>query len=264
MNITLVRWWIPLLILLASFVVPRAHAQQGFAPATVGKSYPLAVLLKVGGKPLVGKWVLIEDGLSQTRRFLRTDAKGQLRFSSSVVGPGGRQAIVRFKDNGRELGRLAIPVKAEVIRVHSLRLKNRSNRALRAEIRAADGTFTSVKLNPGESKLVLREPSQGFRWTWLPNFWTGREIAVPFGGGQMMVSNTGEAEVNVFAGVGLLRAAVVRSSGSTGLCWAPELGVSGAASLGGALCLATDGASLGADAVAGGTVIAVSVRFAAW
>jgi hypothetical protein len=243
---------------------PAARAQQILPDARVGKAYSVAVTVRSAGKPLGNAWIIVEDGLARTTRAVRTDAQGRLRFAADVVGPGARTATVRLFHFGREVGWLQVPVKAEVARIRSLRLRNGTNRALRAEIRAADGTVSVHRLAPGESKLVLREPSQGFRWSWLPRIWGGTEVAVPFAGGQVLISNKGEAEASVFAGVGLLRASVVRSAGSTGVCWAPELGVSGAASLGGALCVSTDGATIGADAVAGGQVVGVSVKFASW
>lgn len=233
--------------------------------ALMGSTHNLSVVVRQGGRVLSGRWIAVDDGLSRTCFQSRSDVWGRVRVTSRVMGPAGRNAVVRFLHEGREVARCAFTVRLpSVIRVSSLRLRNRTSKPVRAELRGADGSVMEVRLNPGESKQVLREPARGFRWSWIPSVWAGEEIGLPFVGGQVLVSNRGEAEATFYGGVGLLRFGVVASQDSVGGCWMPELGASSVASLGGALCVSTTGASVGLDASAGGRVIGASVKFASW
>lgn len=224
------------------------------------------------GRPERNRTVAVHDGVGLVSSSVRTGDDGSFSYLTHVNT--GNAAVVSFVIDGEQHSFVFQAARRDggTLRTNSLAIsgvafRNQTSHDMRVTL-TAPGYSYSQRIRPNQSLRSLQTTPMGIgRVTRL----VGLTFAIGLVAGgdlSVLVDEDEIAQVSLSLGAALVRGQIYATSEQDlGACWAPgaDFGVTPASASGEvALCLGTDGFSLGASGEVGGPTLGVQWQIAEW
>jgi hypothetical protein len=242
------------------------------SPLQVGTPAVITGVIKRDGTPVSNYSFGVHDGIRLQSYIASTDSSGNFRIQSTPVQAAA--ALLEINVGGEWFGYsfdvIAGSAPLRSLLCQNLALYNTSSRRMRAVVTSPYSNRLEYDVAPGQTINVVK--MSGPRFVLKPTVQSGVTTIWglgALGGDASYTVNTdglGQATVTVGA-AGLLRFSVYSTSQlDAGLCWSPggDIGAGGGGSLGGSLCLGSDGISIGGDLGYGVLTSGFSIQLIEW